>query len=249
GMLTIALSLLAFELAGADAGVVMGTALTIKMVAYVVVAPLVAAAIDRVPRKAVLIGADVVRALMALGLPFVTEVWQIYVLIFVLQSASATFTPTFQSTIPSILTDEHDYTKALSLSRLAYDLESIVSPMIAAALLAVLSFNNLFSVTVAGFLVSAVLVAVTPIPRRAVNATVLSFWRRTTEGVRVFARTVSLRLLLLLNVVVATGTALVLVNSVVYIKSVFALDDSALAVSFAAFGLGSLLVALNTPAL
>src|SRR5690606_13686886 len=69
------------------------------------------------------------------------------------------------------------------------------------------------------------------------------------EGVRVFARTVGLRLLLLINVVVATGTALVLVNSVVYIKSVFALDDSALAVSFAAFGLGSLLVALNIPAL
>lgn len=249
GMLTIALSLLAFELAEEDAGVVMGTALTIKMVAYVVVAPLVAAAVDRVPRKAVLIGADLVRALMALGLPFVTEVWQVYALIFVLQSASATFTPTFQSTIPSILTRERDYTKALSLSRLAYDLESIVSPMIAAALLAVVSYNNLFSVTVAGFLASAFLVAVTQVPPRAVDGVALSFWRRTTEGVRVFARTASLRLLMLLNVVVATGTALVLVNSVVYIKSVFALDDSALAVSFTAFGLGSLLVALATPTL
>lgn len=249
GMLTVALSLLAFDLAGADAGAVVGTALTIKMVAYVAVAPIVAAAVDKLPRKAVLIGADIVRALMALGLPFVTEVWQIYLLIFLLQSASATFTPTFQSTIPSILTDERDYTKALSLSRLAYDLEAIVSPIVAAALLAVISYSNLFAATVAGFLISAALVTVTAIPARAANTTILSFWRRTTEGVRVFARAPSLRFLMLMNVVVATGTALVLVNSVVYVKALFALDDSALAIAYAAYGIGSLLIALNTPRL
>ncbi|WP_458040442.1 MULTISPECIES: MFS transporter [Bacteria] len=247
GMLTVALGLLAFDLAGADAGAVVGTALTIKMVAYVTVAPIVAAAVDRLPRKAVLIGADVVRAAMALSLPFVTETWQIYVIIFVLQSASATFTPAFQSTIPSILTDERDYTKALSLSRLAYDLEAIVSPIVAAALLTVISYNNLFVGTVAGFTISAVLVALTAIPPRVVSTATLSFWRRTSEGVRVFARTQSLRFLLLMNVVVAGATALVLVNSVVYVKSLFALDDSALALTYAAYGIGSLLVALNTP--
>lgn len=249
GMLTVALGLLAFDLAGENAGAVVGTALTIKMVAYVGVAPIVAAAVDRLPQKAVLIGADVVRALMALGLPFVTEVWQIYVLIFLLQSASATFTPTFQSTIPSILTDERDYTKALSLSRLAYDLEAIVSPVVAAALLAVVSYTNLFAATVGGFILSATLVAVTAIPARATSAAVLTFSRRTTEGVRVFARTRSLRFLMLMNFVVAAGTALVLVNSVVYIKGVFGLNDSSLAIAYAAYGVGSLLVALATPRL
>lgn len=51
---------------------------------------------------------DLVRAAVALCLPFVTEVWQIYLLIFVLQAASAGFTPTFQATIPDILPDEED---------------------------------------------------------------------------------------------------------------------------------------------
>lgn len=249
GMLTVALGLLAFDLAGKNAGAVVGTALTIKMVAYVGLAPLIAAAVDRLPRKTVMIGADLVRALMALGLPFVTEVWQIYALIFLLQAASATFTPTFQSTIPSILTDERDYTKALSLSRLAYDLEAIVSPIVAAALLTAITYNNLFAATVVGFLGSATLVFLTAVPPRALATTTMTFWRRTTEGVRVFARTRSLRFLMLMNVVVATGTALVLVNSVVYIKSVFALDDSALAIVYAAYGVGSLLIALNTPRL
>jgi hypothetical protein len=42
-----------------------------------------------------LVSLDLVRAAVALLLPFVTEIWQVYVLIFVLQSASAAFTPTF----------------------------------------------------------------------------------------------------------------------------------------------------------
>ena len=89
------------------------------MVAYVGVAPLVAALVDRLPKKAVLVTADAVRLAVALVLPFVGDIWQIYVLVFVLQSASATFTPAFQSLIPSVLPDRDDYTKALALSRLA----------------------------------------------------------------------------------------------------------------------------------
>ena len=120
GLATVALGLLAFDLAGADAGTVLGNAFAIKMLAYVGVAPVAAAFAERLPRRAMLVSLDVVRAGIAVLLPFVTEVWQIYVLIFLLQSASAGFTPTFQATIPEVLPDEKDYTRALSLSRLAY---------------------------------------------------------------------------------------------------------------------------------
>src|SRR3546814_6098179 len=123
GLATVALGLLAHDLAGADAGVVLGTALAIKMVAYVGIAPVAAAFAERLPRRRVLVCLDMVRAAVALSSPFVTEVWQVYVLIFVLQSASAGFTPSFQATIPDVLPDEADYTPALSLSRLAYDLD------------------------------------------------------------------------------------------------------------------------------
>jgi MFS family permease len=107
GLLTVALGLLAFELAGENAGAVLGTALAIKMIAYVGVAPIASAFAERVPRRTMLVALDLVRAGVALFLPFVTEVWQIYVLIFVLQSASAAFTPTFQATIPDVLPDEN----------------------------------------------------------------------------------------------------------------------------------------------
>ncbi|GJE02834.1 hypothetical protein GMJLKIPL_4783 [Methylobacterium isbiliense] len=109
GLLTVALGLLAYRLAGANAGAVLGTALAIKMVAYVLVAPVAQAFVGRLPRRAFLVATDLVRAGVALALPFVDQVWQVYVLIAVLQSASAAFTPTFQATIPDILPDERDY--------------------------------------------------------------------------------------------------------------------------------------------
>jgi MFS family permease len=113
GLATVAVGLLAFDLAGGEAGAVLGTALAIKMIAYVGVAPIAAAFAEWLPRRAMLVSLDPVRAAVAVLLPFVTEVWQVYVLIFLLQSASAAFTPTFQATIPDILPHEKEYTRAL----------------------------------------------------------------------------------------------------------------------------------------
>lgn len=247
GLLTVALGLLAFDIAGAAAGSVLGTALTIKMLAYVGVAPLIAAAVDRLPKKAVLVTADVLRLAIALLLPFVTEAWQIYALVFVLQSASATFTPAFQSLIPAVLPQPAEYTRALSLSRLAYDLEALLSPIIAAALLTIISYHNLFVGTAVGFALSAVLVVTTRLPKLSDDAPPLPFWKRLPLGAQVFARTPTLRFVMLTNVVVAAGTAIVLVNSVVYARSVFGLGDQALALALACYGIGSLAVALSVP--
>ena len=158
GLATMALGLLAYDLAEDRAAMVLGTVFTIKMVAYVGIAPIAGAFAERLPRRALLVTLDLVRAAVALALPFVTEVWQIYILIFFLQSASAAFTPTFQATIPDVLPDEARYTRALSLSRLAYDLENIISPALAAVLLTVMSYNTLFLGTVVGFGASALLV-------------------------------------------------------------------------------------------
>ena len=248
GLATVALGLLAFDLAGAQAGAVLGTALAIKMTAYIGVAPIAAAFAERLPRRAMLVSLDLVRALVALALPFVTEVWQIYVLIFVLQSASAAFTPTFQATIPDILPDEDDYTRALSLSRLAYDLESVASPMLAAALLTVISFHNLFAGTVIGFLASAALVSTVLLPK-AKQTPRRSIYERTTRGMRIFLATPRLRGLLALNLTVAAASAMVIVNTVVLVQSRFALPQSSTALALASFGGGSMVAALVLPRL
>lgn len=246
GLLTVALGLVAYDIAGGHAGAVLGTALAIKMVAYVGVAPVAAALTARFDRKSVLVSADLARVAVASVLPFVGQAWQIYVLVFVLQSASATFTPAFQSVIPAILGSESAYTRGLSLSRLAYDLESIVSPMIAAALLTVVTYHSLFVGTAVGFLGSMILVLATSIPRVSIDSAV-PFRVRVTEGVRRFGREAELRGLAAMNLVDAAVTSLVVVNTVVFARVLLGGPGWSLAFLLGCFGAGSIVVALCVP--
>ena len=185
---------------------------------------------------------------VALSLPFVGEIWQVYVLIFVLQAASATFTPTFQSVIPDVLTDEDDYTAALSLSRLAYDLESVLSPMLAAVLLLVMSSSSLFFGTAIGFVGSALLVVSVTLPRRGVRDE-QPFVRRARRGVTLFVRTPALRPVLALNLAVAAAGAFVLVQTVVIARATFGQGENVVALLLAAVGAGSIGAAVLLPRL
>ena len=246
GLATVALGLLAWQLAGDDAGLVLGTALAIKMVAYVTLAPVAAAVAERLPRRAFLVALDLVRAGVVLFLPFVTEVWQIYVLIFFLQAASAGFTPAFQATIPDVLPEEKDYTNALSLMRLTEDLEQLVSPMLAAALLTLVSFPALFGGTVLGFVASALLVVTVALPARAVGEP-QAFWTSITKGARIYLATPRLRGLMVMEMSVAAAGAMVYVNTVVLVQAKLDLGAPQVALAFAAFGGGSMLAAFLLP--
>jgi MFS family permease len=247
GLATVALGLLAFELAGADAGAVLGTALAIKMVAYVGVAPVAGAFVHLVQRRTLLVSLDVLRAMVALCLPFVTEVWQVYALIFLLQAGSAAFTPSFQATIPDILLEEAEYIKALSLSRLAYDLEALASPAIAAALLGVIGYHSLFGLNALGFLASAALVLSVALPSPKPASAAEGAWRRTTRGARIYLATPRLRGLLALNLTVAAAGAMVIVNTVVLVRAGFGLGEGEVAWTLSAYGLGSMVAALTLP--
>ncbi len=250
GLATVALGLLAFDLAGGEAGAVLGTALAIKMVAYIGVAPIVGAFADRLPRRTWLVAMDLVRAGVALSLPFIDQVWQIYVLIFLLQSASAGFTPMFQATIPDVLPGERDYTRALSLSRLAYDLENLISPMLAAVLLAVMSFHWLFSGTAIGFLASAALVVSTIIPQpRSSEPRTGGIYTKITRGARIYLKTPRLRALLAITLAAAAASAMVIVNTVVIVRDLLGLSQTDVALALAAYGGGSMLAALLLPRL
>ena len=247
GLLTVALSLLAFDVAPGSAGAVVATALTIKMVAYVGVAPAITAVTASLPPRVVLVGADVVRLLVAATLPWVDQVWQIYVLIFILQAASATFTPTYQALLPTVLPHREDYTRALSLSRVAYDLEAVLSPLMAALALLVISYHGLFVGTALGFVASAVLVLRSREGTAATTPSSAPFRQRLTAGLGLFARHRPLRAVLLLDLAAAGATATVLVNTVVVARQTLGLGEDSVAVALAAFGAGSMLVALTLP--
>lgn len=248
GLTTVALGLLAHDLAGASAGQILGAALAIKMTCYVGVAPIASALAANVPRKTLLVSLDLVRAGIALALPFVSEAWHIYALMAVLYICSAAFTPAFQAMIPDILSDEGEYTKALSLSRLAGDLESVASPVLAAVLLGFLTYSDLFGGTAIGFALSAMLVVSATLALRPA-AQQRPFLQRLTAGLYLFAHTPRLRALIALSLATAAGGAMAFVNTVVLVQSGFGLGERATAMALAAFGGGSMIAALFLPRL
>ncbi|MFC1457098.1 MFS transporter [Microvirga arabica] len=248
GLATVALSLMAYDIAGPQAGSVLGTALAIKMIASVSLAPVAAALAERFSRKSILVGLDLLRAVVMVAFPFVTEVWQIYCLIFVLQAASAGFTPTMRATIPDVLPDERDYTRGLSLTQLTYDLESVASPVIAALLLTFFNFHELFAGTVLGFLASAAFIAVTILPSRRIF-TQDKIAKRTLTGMRIYIGTPRLRGMLAFSFVASCGSAMIIVNTVVLVQANMGLTQTATALALATYGAGSMMAALCVPRL
>jgi MFS family permease len=249
GLTTIALALLAYDLAGGDAGIVLGTALALKMVAYVVIAPVVGGFAHRLPRRRLLIALDLVRAGIVLCLPFITEIWQIYVLIVLLNACSAGFTPTFQATIPDVLPDEGQYTRALSLSRLAYDLENLLSPTVTVAALLVMSYHGLFVVNAAAFVISALLLLSVTLPSSGATVERTGIAHNLSFGSLAYMNTPRLRGLLALSLAVSAAGAMVIVNTVVFVRDRLGGGESDTALAFAAAGAGSMMVALVLPRL
>ena len=249
GFTTVALTLLAYDLAGGNAGIVLGTALAFKMVAYVVFAPVVGGLAHRLPRKALLISLDIIRAGVVLAMPFVTQVWQIYLLIFLLNLFSAGFKPVFAASIPDILDDEAEYTKALSYSRLAYDLETLLSPLFAGIALLYFSYTALFLGNSVAFLISAVLIMLCVLPQSKAPVRTGSILSEITFGLRAYMATPRLKALLSLYAAVAAASAMVIVNTVVFVREYLGGTESDVAMAMAAAGFGSMIAALSVPKL
>jgi len=249
GLTTVALSLLAYDLAGDDAGRVLGSILVLKMVAYLVIAPVAGGMAHLLPRRMWLVGLDVLRAGIVLCLPFVDQVWQIFVLVFVVNAASAAFTPVFQAIIPEILPDEKAYTKGLSYARLAYDLENLASPALAAALLVVWSFDSLFLANSLTFAISALLIMTAQISQATPTDRTGGIYANTVFGIAAYLKTPRLRGLLAVYFAVSSVGAMIIVNTVVLTRGILGGTEFLTTSFLACAGAGSMCAAFLIPRL
>lgn len=248
GLSTIAIGFLVFDASGSSAAGVLGTLLGIKMLTFLLIGPLAPAIARRVGTKRLLVLTDLARVAVAVSLPFVGDVVTAYALIIVLQSASALFTPTFQATIPAVVTDERQYTGALALSRLAYDIEALLSPTIASVVVVVASSSALFFGTGAGFLASALLIVSAALPKTAAPAPgQRSIRREITRGSRLVLRVPRLRAVLILQVALASVGAIAMVLTVPLVLGQLGGDEGQAAGLLALYGVGSITSAILMP--
>ncbi|MBA2494696.1 MAG: MFS transporter, partial [Acidobacteria bacterium] len=89
GVTTVGLALFAYQLTGGEsAAAVIGNALFLRILAFLLFSQPAGVIADRVSRKKILIAADVLRFGLLALFPFITEVWQIYTLIFFINAVT-----------------------------------------------------------------------------------------------------------------------------------------------------------------
>ena len=246
GVTTVALALFVYQLTGgASATGIIGNALMLRILAFLLFSQPAGVLADRLNRKKMLIAADLIRFLLLALFPFITAIWQVYVLIFSINAVTAFFTPTFEASIPEIVGHEQ-YVSALSLSRVATDVEAVAAPALAGLLVTMVSVRWIFWVDALSYLISASLVvfaAVSFVTRKHAPL-VPSFLEELTTGTRILFSEPSLRQALVLSMAEATAGAAAIVATISYVREVLGRGNTTFAFVMAGLGLGSSVTAI-----
>lgn len=100
----IALVVLVFELSGY--GLAVSGLVAAEVLPVLLLGPVAGVVIDRFSRKAVLVGADLVRAALVLSLIWPQGIWHAYLVAAGLAAGTTFFNPTIQAVIPVLTTEE-----------------------------------------------------------------------------------------------------------------------------------------------
>jgi MFS transporter, NRE family, putaive nickel resistance protein len=216
----LGLALLAFELAGKSAPLVLAGALTIRVTAFVLLAPLAGVVADRFDRKPILMLTHVGRMFVVCLLPFVRDIWQIYALVLGLNIFNAVFTPTYQATIP-LVTGKTDYPQAIALSSTTYQILGVFGPGIAGILALFAGTRDLFFWDGLSFLLAAILIGTLPEDIRinaSVDKSVERIWTDIQTGTTRLWTDPPIRYGLMMQLVASIAGAQILVNTVGYVQ-------------------------------
>jgi MFS transporter, NRE family, putaive nickel resistance protein len=245
----LGLALLAFELAGKQSGAILAGALTLRVLAFVVLAPIAGAIADRVDRKRMMIMTHLARMGIVCLLPFVTQAWQIYAIVLALNAFYAFFTPTYTATIP-LVTGEEDYPQAIALSSATYQFLGVLGPGLAGSVAAFVGTRQVFFLDGLTFLIATILLLTLPgqlMVRQ--NQQTARTVHRTLQDIRTGTvclwTDLLLRSALLMQLVAAIAGAEILVNTVGYIQGVLQLGKLEYSWAMAAFGIGATLASIG----
>jgi MFS transporter, NRE family, putaive nickel resistance protein len=252
----LGLALLAFELAGKSAPIVLAGALTLRVTAFTLLSPLAGAIADRFDRKPILIITHLGRMLLVCLLPFVNSIWQIYALVLGLNIFNAFFAPTYQATIP-LVTGADDYPQAIALSGTTYQILGVFGPGIAGVLALLIGARELFFWDGLSFIIAAILIGTLPGNLRsskeeAVPTNVTAKPRSKIQSVGADIRSGTTRLWtdapirygLMMQLVASIAGAQILVNTVSYVRGTLQQTAGQYGWVMMGFGLGATLGAI-----
>lgn len=154
---TVALSLLVFDLTGSALGV--SAVVLAEIVPILLFAPLAGTLVDRLPRVAVMVGADLLRAVLAIALVFLDgNIVAVFAIAFGLSVGAVLFNPAANSALPALVDDE-ELIAANSGIWTAAVLSQIALAPVAGLTYSAFGPGPAFGINAASFLVSAAVLA------------------------------------------------------------------------------------------
>jgi MFS family permease len=216
----------------------------------VVIGLLLGPLVDRVSRRWLMIGSDLLRLGVFAALPFVESPTAILALAAVAGVATGFFIPAANAAIPNLVPDD-ELVNANSLLATAETLAWMIGPVIAGGMLAVWSPSVPYAVNAVTFLVSALLVArVSEAELRSQNPITRGHWRDVADGVKLVVTGRPLRTVLVVWNVALIGSAAINVAEIGFAKDTLGAGDLGFGLLVAASGVGLALGSfLSAPAL
>lgn len=162
---TIALYHLVLQLTGASGLALSGVVLA-QTLSLFVMSPMAGVLADRISRKALMIGADLVRMVLALGFVCITSaerVWLAYVLTAALMGASAFFQPAHAATLPNITT-RRELVAANALASASWAATLALGAALGGLVATLLGPTAAFVINAAAYAVSAWCIATVSLP-------------------------------------------------------------------------------------
>jgi MFS family permease len=157
----VALVVLVVQITGSASAV--GGALVARLLPTIA-SPLAGVLADRVDRRIVLVASDLARAVLVLGLVFVRDLATIYILVFLMGLARTVFNPTVRAAFPSVV-GGGDLTRANALISGTFSVSETAGPALGGLLVATVSVDAAFVLDAVTYLISAVLLSLTPLAR------------------------------------------------------------------------------------
>jgi MFS family permease len=182
---TVALLLLVYSLTGSGMGVT-GVVIA-EIVPVLFLAPVAGALADRLPAVRVMIGADLVRAVLAFALPFLdSSVAPVYAIAVGLSAGAVFFNPAAASVLPAIVR-ERELVAANSGLWTAAVVSQIVLAPLAGVVVATLGYTWAFWINAASYLVSALVLRRLRPPGRPAPVSRQSWYAQVRDGVAAIA--------------------------------------------------------------
>jgi MFS family permease len=221
-----------------DSGKWVAALLVADFLPTIAIAVLLGPLVDRLSRRRLMIGSDVVRFAAFCALPFATGPTMVVALAGVVGFANGFFRPALYAALPNIVEDR-DLEEANSAFQGGENVSWTLGPLLAGALLTISGPDVPYWVNAATFLFSAVLIARIPSARfQAGPASTRGHWRDLAEGFATVVRARPLLTVLVSWSIVFFGSGSVDVAEVKLAKETFNGGNFGLGVLMSAAGFG-----------